>query len=230
MSWACAAPGERTSQRFSKRRDIDPAAADHGSPGRSVDEIEQAVIEAEADERLGRIFADPHRRSGPDRRRHRIEIAVAKGRPIAAPVEIGFERTEILAADVLPRLAEESHDVAQHRPIARPQQVGGLRDETAQAGAGIFDRAVVDRGRERHVAFARLDAKAPEQGGEVRICALIVDDEAAIDRRAVPIERIGMTAEARLGLVKGHVAGLGEKPRGAEPRNAAANDGDPQRA
>jgi hypothetical protein len=38
-----------------------------------------------------------------------------------------------------------------------------------------------------------------------------------------------MTAEARLGLVKGHIPGLGEKPRNAEPRNAAADDGDPQR-
>ena len=68
-----------------------------------------------------------------------------------------------------------------------------------------------------------------EQGGEVRIGPLIVDDEAAIDRRAIPIERIGMTAEAWLGLVKGHIAGLGEQPSGAEPRNAAADDGDPQR-
>ena len=171
----------------------------------------------------------PHRRSGPDRRRHRIEIVIAKGRPKAAPVEIGLERTEILAADVVARLAEESHDVAQHRPIARPQQIGGLRDEAAQACAGIFDRAIVDRSGERHVAFPRLDAKAGEQGGEVRIGPLIVDNEAAIDRRAIPIEGIGMTAETWLGLVKRHIAGLGEKPGGAEPRNAAADDGDPQR-
>ena len=75
------------------------------------------------------------------------------------------------------------------------QNAATVAHKTADASGHAAVAAVVDRGRERHVAFARLDAKAPEQGGEVRICALIVDDEAAIDRRAFPIERIGMTAE-----------------------------------
>ena len=221
---------QRAPQALSERADINAAPPDHGSPGRTVGEIEQAVVKVEANERFRRIFANLHCRSGPDRRRHRIQIVIAKGPPVAAPIEIGAKRTEILTTNVLPRLTKESHDIAQHRPIARPQQVGALRDEAAQSGPGIFDSPIVYRNRERHVAFARLDADVSEQGGEVRIGALIVDNKAAIDWRAIPVERVRMAPESRLSFVEGHVARLGKEPCGAEPGNPAADNGDAKRA
>ncbi len=85
--------------------------------------------------------------------------------------------------------------------MARPQQVGGLRKKAAEPGAGIFNAAIVDRYAERHVALAGRYAKMGEESREVGIGPLVVDNETAIDRRAVPVEGVAVTAETRGSLV-----------------------------
>src|SRR5271166_899557 len=111
-------PAQCASQSLRKSTDIDAAAPGHCPPGRAVEQIEQAVVEAEADQILGRILADPHRRSGPDSRRHRIKVAIAERPRVTAPVKVCLERAKVLASYVFARLAEKSQHVAQHRPIA----------------------------------------------------------------------------------------------------------------
>ena len=133
---------------------------------------------------------------------------------VAARVEIVAERAEVAAAEVFRRLAEEAQDVAQHRPVARLQHIGGLSDEAAQIFAGIFEPAAVERDGERHVARPRLDAEVAEQRGEVRIGALVVDDEAAVDADAAPVERVAVAAEPVGGLEQRHVADARQQPRG----------------
>jgi len=65
-------------------------------------------------------------------------------------------------------------------------------------------------------------------GGEIGVVAVIIDDEAGIDRpRSWNIDRMGMAADIVFGLVEHHIIGLGEQPGGRKPRNTAANNGDP---
>ena len=127
-----------------------------------------------------------------------------------------------------PGLPEEAQDVLQHRPVARPQHVRCLRDHAAQSRARIFETAPsIETAKDislARVGTPRCEKTAPSGWDS----ALVADDEAAIDRRAVPVERIGMAAEAFLRLVERDIAGLRQEPGGGQAGNAAADDGHPQ--
>ncbi|SMF53507.1 Short-chain dehydrogenase [Tistlia consotensis] len=87
------------------------------------------------------------------------------------------------------RLAIEAQHVAQQAPGARPQQVAALGEQAARA-AGVLEGAPpVRRGRregEGHVRRRGLDPQRVEQPDQVRIVALVVDDEAGVDGDAPP--------------------------------------------
>ena len=68
-----------------------------------------------------------------------------------------------------------------------------------------------------------------EQGHEVGIVALVVDDEADVDRLVATeprrIDRAGMPAEPALALVDHDFVLAAQQPRRAKTRNAGADDG-----
>ena len=71
-------------------------------------------------------------------------------------------------------------------------------------GAAIFEAAMVEADRERHVGLFGLDAEMIEERNEVGIVPLVVDDEADIDGLAPAtrhIERACVAAEAALALI-----------------------------
>ncbi len=73
-------------------RHIFAATTLHRSPDRTVPQFEQAMIAAEFYKMGCGIGADLHRRGRPDRRRHRIEVIVAKRATIEVAIQIVVER------------------------------------------------------------------------------------------------------------------------------------------
>src|SRR5271170_1317741 len=71
-----------------KRFDIGLGSALDGAPRRPAGDLEQTVIVAKTDEGGGGIVADFADRHRPDRRRHRIEVVLAKSTSVTATVEI----------------------------------------------------------------------------------------------------------------------------------------------
>jgi hypothetical protein len=71
-----------------------------------------------------------------------------------------------------------------------------------------------------------------EQRREVGIGALVVDDEAGIDRHRIPARAhehgIAVPAGSRRALVDGDVVTLGEQPGRRHPRDSGPDDGDPE--
>ena len=189
------------------------------------------MVEEEADQRGGGIAADLFQRSRPDRSRHRQQVIVAEGVAVAVGTEVVLQRHAVglEPRQVLRRLAIEAGDVGQHAQEPRRQQVALLGEDAAQAEAGIFERPVVQRDRQRHVGLDVRHAEVGQQGREVRVVGLVVDDEAGVDRDgAVEARRlggVGVATKPRIGLEQGHVVPPGQEPGRGESGDARADDG-----
>jgi hypothetical protein len=116
---------------------------------------------------------------------------------------------------------------------AGAQQIALLREQRPQRGAGIFQTAIVDADRERHLARLGRHAEAGEELREIRVVALIVDLEAGIDRQIPALrghrDRVGMATGPGRRLVDHDVVALIEQPSGSEARYAGADDRDAHR-
>ena len=81
-----------------------------------------------------------------------------------------------------------------------------------------------------HLGRARLDAERAEQPPQVRIRAVVVDDEPGVDREPVAggighVVCVRMPTETRLGFIEGHLVLLGEYVRRGQTGDAGADDG-----
>ena len=128
-----------------------------------------------------------------------------------------------------PDLAVEAQLVANQPPEARPQQVRALSEE-ASPRIGELEAAIGGGDRHAHLRVAGLDAELPEQGGELRVVAVVVDDEAGVDpdlaTRVVDADRVRVPADPLSRLEDGDVVGAVKLPRGREPGDAGADYGD----
>ncbi|MNI43867.1 hypothetical protein D3C73_982110 [compost metagenome] len=107
-------------------RHIFPAAAGDRAPGGAIPQFEKPMIAAEFDEAGGRIGTDLHGRCRPDRRRHRIEMIVAKGSAIAVAVQIIVQGNAAHHREIARRATIEPQEIPHHRPEARIDEIGFL--------------------------------------------------------------------------------------------------------
>ncbi len=217
-------------QRTGQPGDIQVRSAGHGSPARPLDQVEELVVVKELHEGARRERQHGLHRARPDGRRHRQQMVVDEAGSIAFPPQpLAERRPRSRLLEELLGAREEPQDVRHHAPVARPDQVSRLGQHAAQR-AFVLQPAVVDRNPEAHVARLGGDAEALEQRDQVRVVAIVVDDEAGVDgdRRAVVVDGdgVGVTAEPALGLVHGDLMPGPQQPRGAEAGDAGTDHGD----
>ena len=157
-------------------------------------------------------------------------MVVAEGKAVLASVEIvakrvrSGQRLQIGSGSIV-----EAPEVAQHQPETRVGEVALLGEESAKAGAGIFEPAAVARNRERHVRSKRAHAEVSEKRGQVGIGSFVVDNKARIDRhrpaRSFDRHGVGMSAKPGFTLIKHYVMALAEQPRCRKAGYASSDDG-----
>ena len=128
------------------------------------------------------------------------------------------------------RLAVEAHDLAQQREVRRPHEIPALREEAVGAAAAVLEPAPLARHREGHIRVARGHAELAEEPHEVRIRAVVVDQEAGIERngaaRAIDHDGVGVAAETLLLFEEVHTVPTTEQRGGRQTRNARTNHSD----
>jgi len=126
--------------------------------------------------------------------------------------------------------AIEAQDVANHAPERRPQQVATLCEETVECRAVVLQSAGFALYGEGHLARLGCDAKLFEQRQEVRISAMIEDDEARVDGEGAALVlhlvRVRVTAHVRRGFEDRDVMIGPQMMCGDIARDAAADDCD----
>jgi hypothetical protein len=126
-------------------------------------------------------------RAAPDAAHHRQEIPVAEGGAEAVDVQELAERLGQFAfraglGDARGQ-AVEAQEVGQHAEKARVGEVAPLGEHGGEVVAAPFEGTAVVAGgldRERHLRQRRLDAEVGEQADQVRIGAVVVDQEAGV--------------------------------------------------
>ena len=200
--------------------DIGPGPAFDGAPDRPLVDIEfeQAMVGEEVDEGAGRELQHRAGRGRPDGGADRQQMVLDEGVRIAmvpekradAGVAAGFGGGVALGP------FEEADDVGHHAPVARPEEVAALAEEAIEIAPAIFHRAVIGRDRKAHVGGGGVDADMAEEGREVGVVLLVIDDKAGIDRhRAIGRQRvdgIGVSAQPGRILDQRHIGALGEQP------------------
>ena len=183
------------------------AAALHASAIRPVEDLQQAVVRAEADEGGERRVEHLAGRAGPDRRRHRQQVPVGEGVGVAAFAQEVAQRALVVRMRGQPRdaFAVEAQDVGKHAP-----ELPGARG--CASGRRRVARLLPAHSRS---GFSRLTAKdisvstdstpsSANMRDQVRIGALVEDQEAGIDRMGPAVQRdvdrIGVAAEVAAGL------------------------------
>ncbi len=126
-------------------------------------------------------------------------------------------------------MAVEAPDVAQHRPEPPRHQVARLGEQAHRRIGPVLERPIVERHREAHLGAPGRDPEMPEEGGEVGIVDLVVDDEAHVDRRGASLDRVAVAAQATFGLIDRHPMRLAEQPGRRHARNARADHRDLER-
>src|SRR6185295_18312443 len=84
-------------------------------------------------------------------------------------------------------LAVEAQDIEQHAMMRRAKKVSRVREEAAKPRSAVLHVATAARGAERHFARLRRDAELGEELREIRIGALVVDDEAGVELERLPV-------------------------------------------
>ena len=209
------------------------AAARHDLPRRLRGQREQPVVVEEADERERGKRTDRVERGRPDGRGHRKQIPVGKRftepprlEKVAERLAFGVRRPEQRG-----RLAIEAHDLSKQGEVRGPHQVPPLREEPVDAAAAVFEPAPPARHRERHVRVARGDAELAEQPHQVRIGAVVVHQEAGIERARRRSARSTSTVlvwPPSLGSFSNRcdAVAAAQQVRGRQPRDPGADDRD----
>ncbi len=172
---------DAVAERRRELLDVARRAAVDGAPRRPVVDGEHAVVVQESHEESCREFHHRRRVGGPDRRPHRHDVVVHERAPVAAAREELAERK--LTAGLVEqarRLAVESQDVAHHAEERRSQQVAPLREQRVERRAVVLEPGDLVAHREAHAACLRRDAELVEQRDEVRVGAVVEDDEAGV--------------------------------------------------
>ena len=176
--------------------------------------------------------SDRVERRRPDRRRHGQQIAMRERlaeaprlEKVAQRVALGIRRPEERR-----RFPIEAHDLSQQGQVRRPDQVPPLREEPVGAAAAVLEAAVAARHRERHVRVASRHAELCEQPHQVRIGAVVVDEEAGVERHA-SLRRgddhgIGVATQPMLFLEQLHPMAAAQQVGGGQPGNARPDDRD----
>ena len=216
-------------------------ATGDGMPLRAIADLDQPVVVAEAHK--GRQREGQHLRGGarPDAARHGQQVPVAEFRAVVVLVQEVTERNFFHRARHLGHLrglAVEAQDIFQHPQEAHIEQIAPLRKHRVKIGAGPFQHACTLAGtprtdrhldRERHVAGRGVHLQFVEQAHQVRISAMVEDQETGIDTKALSIEfdiyRVGVAAEIVAGFVQRHLmAGARQLPRRGQAGNPGADD------
>src|SRR5918995_260914 len=128
------------------------------------------------------------------------------------------------------RLPVEAHDLAEQREVRRPHEVPTLREEAVGAAAAVFEPAPLAPHREGHIGVAGRHAKLAEEPYQVRIRAVVVDQEAGVERngaaRAIDHDGVGVAAETALLFEEVHTVPTTEQRGGRQTRNARTNHSD----
>ena len=205
-------------------------ASAHGVPLRPVGDLDQAVVVAEADHRGDGELQHLVCGTGPVAANHRQEVAVAK------------RRTEAVAGQkVADRLCQmglgtlfgqpggepvEPHDVGQHVPEARPQQVTTLGEDAVQVVAAPFQPCLRHLHGERHLRARRLHIQLIKQADQVRVGALVEDEEAGVnalgDAIKLDVDLVGMAAEMAACFKERDLRFRGQRMGHRQARNAGA--------
>src|SRR5215472_9126283 len=217
--------------RRRKTFDVAAAAAAHRAPAQLGANGQQAVIVEKTCEGLRRIVEHAAKRRRPDAGGHGQEIAVAKRAAEARMLdEVAEREVEIVAAvEQQRRQAVEAQDVARHAQEGGPHQVAALGDVAAERAA-VLESTLIEADGERHVGLFGAHAEMVEQRHQVGVVALVVHDEADIDRLHAGIgrhlDRTGVAAQAVLALVDHDVVPAAQKPGGAQTCRSRPDDGD----
>ena len=114
-------------------------------------------------------------------------------------------------------------------PEARPQQVAALREDAVEVIAAPLEAFLRHLNGERHLRPRRLHIQLGEQAGQVRVSALIEDEEAGVDAVVdaikLDVDRVGMTAEMTTGFKERDMRCRSQCMRHGQARDAGANHG-----
>ncbi len=111
--------------------------------------------------------------------------------------------------------------------------------EGVEVGAPVLHAGELAAHREAHLAGLAGHVEALEQLDEVRVVAVVEDDEAGVDgvvlqgavgTGQLDVDGVGVAADPGAGLEDGHVVVRVEQVGADEPRDPGSDDGDPHRA
>ena len=120
-------------------------------------------------------------------------------------------------------------DLHEHPEERRARAGARICEDAAEtARAGVLEAATVAAHREAHLGGLRLDAELTEEAKEVRVRAVVADDEAAVDREHAAVGRhdlvrVRVATESVLCLEEGHVALPLQHVGGSEPGNSRSH-------
>ncbi len=121
----------------------------------------------------------------------------------------------------------EARDLHQHPQVRRAQRVTPRGEETGQAErAGVLQRDRVVAHRHRHLGVLGLHAELVEEPEQVGVGALVVHDEARVDRHPVDHVGVGVATEPGVRLVERHLRLLAQHVRSSQPGDPTAYDCD----
>ena len=128
------------------------------------------------------------------------------------------------------RFPIEAHDLPEQEEVRRLDQVLPLREEPVGAPAAVLEAGPPARHGKRHVRVPRGHAELPEQPHQVRIGAVVVHQEAGIERdgavRGGNQDRIGVTAQTRLLFEELHPVSPAQEIGSGQAGDAGADDRD----
>ena len=193
------------------------AAPGHDLPRRLRTQREQAMVVEEADERERGKRSDRVERGRPDGRRHGKEIPMGETLTETVGLEKVAQRLafRIRRTEQRRRFPIEAHDLAEQGQVRRSHQVPPLREESVGAATAVLEPAPSARHGEGHVRVAGGHTEFPEQPHEVRIGAVVVHQEAGVERngavRAFDHHRVGVAAQSSTPSRRGVRGGGGSR-------------------
>ena len=212
---------------------IGPAPAHHGAPLGPVAQRQEPVVLAEAHEGGQRVVEHLRGRGGPDGRPHGQQVIADEGLAVAVGREVG-PQGQVRGAGVvqgLGGLAVEAQQVAHQAPHPRAQGIDGLGQQAAEPGPGVLEAAPVQGGGKGHLGGPGLHPEVVEQGHQVGVVAVVVDDEAGVhvDRPggAVQGDGVGVAADAVVLLIDRDLVSLRQQPGRRQPRDPGPHHRDP---
>ena len=139
-------------------------------------------------------------------------MVVPEAIAIACGIEIFIQRHHAECRHVARRGAIEAHKISEHAPESRADGISPLGKQSQNAGAGIFESAVVKRHRERHVGPLTRDTDVLQQSREIWIGRVVEHYKARVHRHTADIDRVTVPAEAVIGFKQGDPVSFGQKP------------------